>query len=66
MCIRDRSDTERVPFSREQRALIYQRAKHANDVRPFGTLQDVYDVDYEWTVSYTHLDVYKRKIRTGL
>ena len=20
----------------------------ANDVRPFGTLQDVYDVDYEW------------------
>ena len=42
------SDTERVPFSREQRALIYQRAKHANDVRPFGTLQDVYDVDYEW------------------
>ncbi|HRA57724.1 MAG TPA: FMN-binding glutamate synthase family protein [Thermomonas sp.] len=42
------SDTERVPFSREQRALIYQRAKHANDVRPFGTLQDVYGVDYEW------------------
>jgi glutamate synthase domain-containing protein 2 len=42
------SDTERVPFSREQRALIYQRAKHVNDVRPFGTLQDVYDVDYEW------------------
>ncbi|MDE2407487.1 MAG: FMN-binding glutamate synthase family protein [Xanthomonadaceae bacterium] len=42
------SDTERVPFSREQRALIYQRAKHVNDVRPFGTLQDVYGVDYEW------------------
>lgn len=42
------ADTERVPFSREQRALIYQRAKHANDVRPFGTLQDVYSVDYEW------------------
>ncbi len=42
------SDTSEVPFSREQRALIYQRAKHVNDVRPFGTLQDVYGVDYEW------------------
>ncbi|HMV72573.1 MAG TPA: FMN-binding glutamate synthase family protein, partial [Pseudomonadales bacterium] len=36
------ADTEQAPFSREQRALIYQRAKHANDVRPFGTLRDVY------------------------
>ena len=42
------SDTAEVPFSREQRALVYQRAKHVNDVRPFGTLQDVYGVDYEW------------------
>ena len=42
------SDTEQAPFSREQRALIYQRAKHVNDVRPFGTLQDVYGIDYEW------------------
>jgi glutamate synthase domain-containing protein 2 len=42
------SDIVEVPFSREQRALIYQRAKHLNDVRPFGSLQDVYSVDYEW------------------
>ena len=42
------SDTAEVPFSRDQRALIYQRAKHVNDVRPFGTLQDVYGIDYEW------------------
>ena len=42
------SDTAEVPFSREQRALVYQRAKHVNDVRPFGTLQDVYGIDYEW------------------
>jgi glutamate synthase domain-containing protein 2 len=42
------SDTAEVPFSREQRALVYQRAKHVNDVRPFGTLQDVYGLDYEW------------------
>ncbi len=42
------SDTAEVPFSREQRALVYQRAKRVNDVRPFGTLQDVYGIDYEW------------------
>ncbi len=42
------SDTAEVPFSRQQRALVYQRAKNVNDVRPFGTLQDVYGIDYEW------------------
>lgn len=42
------SDTAEVPFSRQQRALVYQRAKSVNDVRPFGTLQDVYGSNYEW------------------
>jgi glutamate synthase domain-containing protein 2 len=42
------SDTAEVPFSRQQRALVYQRAKSVNDTRPFGTLQDVYGLDYEW------------------
>jgi len=42
------TDTAEVPFSRQQRALVYQRAKAVNDTRPFGTLHDVYGVDYEW------------------
>lgn len=42
------SDTAEVPYSRQQRALIYQRAKSANDTRPFGTQQDVYGDEYEW------------------
>src|SRR4249919_4192240 len=42
------SDTAETPFSRQQRALVYQRSKSVNDTRPFGTLQDVYGVDYEW------------------
>ena len=42
------ADTDKVPFSREQRALVYQRAKAVNDVRPFGTLRNVYGTDYEW------------------
>ncbi|GAB3385159.1 FMN-binding glutamate synthase family protein [Lysobacter fragariae] len=42
------ADTAEVPFSRQQRALVYQRSKSVNDTRPFGTQQDVYGVDYEW------------------
>ena len=42
------ADTAEVPFSRLQRALVYQRSKSVIDTRPFGTLQDVYGDDYEW------------------
>ena len=42
------SDVAEVPFSREQRALVYQRAKRVDDVRPFGSLHDPYAIDYEW------------------
>ncbi len=42
------SDTDEVPYSRQQRALIYQRAKSVNDTQPFGTQQDVYGDEYEW------------------
>jgi glutamate synthase domain-containing protein 2 len=42
------SDLDEVPFSRQQRALVYQRAKNEMDVVPFGTLGSAYAVDYEW------------------
>jgi len=42
------SDTEEAPFSRAQRALVYQRSKGVMDVVPFGTERNVYDVAYEW------------------
>ncbi len=41
-------DTEESPFSREQRALVYQRAKNVADVVPFGSEQDIYGDRYEW------------------
>ncbi len=41
-------DTEEVPYSREQRALVYQRAKSVSDVVPFGSELDVYGDRYEW------------------
>ncbi len=42
------SDLEDVPFSRQQRQLVYQRARNVMDVVPFGTLRSTYAVDYEW------------------
>ncbi len=42
------SDNQENPFSRQQRALVYQRAKNVLDKRPFGTQIDVYGDDYEW------------------
>ena len=41
-------DLAEVPFSREQRALVYQRAKNETDVVPFGSEHDPYGIDYEW------------------
>src|SRR5579859_7385189 len=42
------SDNEKVPFSRAQRSLVYQRSKNVEDKRPFGTELDVYINGYEW------------------
>ncbi len=42
------SDTEAMPFSRNQRSLVYQRAKRQLDKRAFGTPGDVYGPGYEW------------------
>ena len=42
------SDEDEEPFSREERSLIYQRAKGDEDKRPFGTRARVYDSGYEW------------------
>src|SRR5699024_9676595 len=41
-------DTDETPFSREERSLVYQRAKQTVDVRAFGTQSNVYGNDYEW------------------
>jgi glutamate synthase domain-containing protein 2 len=41
-------DNEAAPFSRQQRSLVYQRAKGEQDKRPFGTQMDVGAQGYEW------------------
>jgi glutamate synthase domain-containing protein 2 len=42
------SETDGLPFSRTQRAIVYQRAKMALDKRPFGTLHDTNAQGYEF------------------
>jgi glutamate synthase domain-containing protein 2 len=41
-------DREAAPFSRQQRSIVYQRAKGDPDKRPFGTQMDVHALGYEW------------------
>ena len=47
-------DNDGKPFAREQRSVIYQRAKGAMDTLPFGTQADVYANGYEWIAHSLH------------
>lgn len=42
------TNSEGKPFSRENRSLIYQRAKKVTDTLPFGTQKNLYEIGYEW------------------
>ena len=41
-------DNDEAPFSREQRTLVYSRAKAVSDSIPFGTSLDVMAPGYQW------------------
>ncbi|MFA5490593.1 MAG: FMN-binding glutamate synthase family protein [Candidimonas sp.] len=61
-------DTQRLPFSRVDRSLVYQRAKQQIDKRPFGTQIDVYQSDYEWinhSMTPTHPDIETFRVTVG-
>lgn len=42
------SDLDGRPYSHDERALVYERAKGEEDAHPFGTELDVYSGEYEW------------------
>src|SRR6187402_3985829 len=42
------SDTDGSPINRNERSVIYQRAKKQIDTIPFGTQLNVYAEGYEW------------------
>ena len=57
-----------VPFSREKRALVYQRAKGERDTVPFGSEHDPYSVHYEWinhSVVPAHADSHDFRVLVG-
>jgi glutamate synthase domain-containing protein 2 len=41
-------EKEGRPFARDERSIVYQRAKSVLDKRPFGTEYNVYESQYEW------------------
>ena len=56
-----------MPFPRDRRAIVYQRAKLVLDVRPFGTTHDVYAEGYEWmTHSISPTPVSKEAFRISI
>lgn len=62
------SDNEAAPFSRQQRSLVYQRAKGEPDKRPFGTQRDVGANGYEWlshSISPTQLPSHDFRVEIG-
>lgn len=62
------SNSDGVPFSREQRSLVYQRAKKELDTLPFGTQMDVYEIGYEWanhSLVPHHVDASKLRVQFG-
>ncbi len=62
------SDQDEEPFSRDERSLIYQRAKGVEDKRPFGTKQRVYDSGFQWlthSVNPHHIEDHDFRVRVG-
>ncbi len=62
------SDEDKLPFSRNQRAMVYSRAKRQNDKRGFGTIREVYDNDSQWFVHSAapkHADPKECRVQIG-
>lgn len=61
-------DQDEEPFSRDQRSLVYQRAKGQEDARPFGTKKRVYEGGYSWvthSVQPKHIEDTDFRINIG-
>lgn len=63
------SDKDELPYSRNQRAMVYQRSKHMLAARPFGSDEDQYADDFSWlnhSITPTHIDSDDFRVRVGL
>ena len=62
------SDTSGAPFNRQERSVVYERAKNVRDTVPFGTVRDVYATGYEWvnhSLSPKHVDLEEVRVLVG-
>jgi glutamate synthase domain-containing protein 2 len=62
------SDSDSFPFSREQRSLVYQRAKNELQTIPFGTQHDVYSSEYSFfshSLKPEHVEDATLRVRIG-
>ncbi len=62
------SNSDGRPFSRNDRSVVYQRAKGEVDTLPFGTQQDVYATGYEWinhSLAPVHVTPEDARVRVG-
>lgn len=61
-------DNDETPFSKEQRTLVYSRAKAVPDEIPFGTTLDVMASGYQWmnqSFTPTHLESHDFRVEIG-
>lgn len=61
-------DEEKLPFSRNQRAMVYARSKVQNDKRGFGSIKDMYHAQSEWithSLQPTQLDPASFRVTVG-
>ena len=62
-------DDDELPYSRNQRAMVYQRSKDILAARPMGTVQNVYHEDHNWlnhSLMPTHIDNKDFRCNVGL
>ena len=62
------SDKEKVPFSREQRNLVYQRAKNLSGIKPFGSLEKMDAIGHEWlnhSIMPSHIKSHDFRVLVG-
>ncbi len=62
------TNSEGTPLNREERTVVYQRAKDVLDTLPFGTQKNVYQVGYEWvnhSLAPLHVDASELRCHVG-
>lgn len=63
------SDTDELPYSRNQRSMVYQRSKELLAARPFGSDGNHYSDDFTWlnhSISPTHISDDDFRVTTGV